>query len=368
MTRNLRPVSDSVNWRDRVPTVHCQHLRTPGTASLQKAERVRHGSVLVAVLGMLFIASIMVTVIIERSVRDIAYRGLNDNRPDLQREAYSAMMAGMAALEEIKFFDGKLYGPQQGWATAMSSADYTPSNGYSVDITLEDESGKVPLKEENAEQIRALLIALEISEFDIDLMLDALFDWIDADDSIRPNGAEDETYDRRDPVYRPANAPLTTLEDLRLIEHWDEQFYDEEGQPNALFREFVKCVSLYNQGKINVHTAPQFLLEALAERDGTPIDSLLDYLLGPDGEANTGDETPLAEASTSPMPQSESFANATTDQATVVQMRVSVARGDVRSTLTALLDLSQTDQLPGLNNTPIPLPFKVLGIRENQRF
>ena len=338
------------------------------TAAASRPPCSRRGSVLVAVLGMLFIASIMITVIIERAVRDIAYRGLHDNRPDLQREAYSALMAGMAALEELKFFDGKLYGPQQGWSTAISDADYTPSNGYSVDIAVDDESGKIALKEENAEQLRALLIALEISEFEIDMMLDALFDWIDADDAIRPNGAEDDTYDNRDPVYRPANAPLANFDDLRLIEHWDEQFFDEEGQPNENFRQFKRCVSLYNEGKINVHTAPQFLLEALAERDGTPIEALLDYLLGPDGEANTGDETPLAEASLSPMPQSESFANATTDQATIVQMRVTVSRGNIRSSLTALLDLSQQDQLPGLNNSQIPLPFKVLGIRENQRF
>ncbi|MGB0369775.1 MAG: general secretion pathway protein GspK [Opitutales bacterium] len=336
--------------------------------SASKAQSFRRGSVLVAVLGMIFIASLMITLIIERAIRDISYRGLHDNRPDLQREAYSAMMAGMAALAEIKLFDGKLYGPQQGWSAAMSQADYTPSNGYEVNINIEDESGKLPLNEANAEGLRALLIALEISEFDIDLMLDTLFDWIDADDQIRANGAEDETYERKDPVYRPANAPLATLDDLRLIEHWDEAFFDEEGQSNAIFQEFSRCVSLYNQGKVNVHTAPQFLLEALAYQDGTPIDSLLDYLLGPDGEANTGDETPIADASLNPLPESESFRAMTTDVATVVQMQVSVGRGDVRSSLVALLDLSETDSLPGIEGTKIPLPFKVLSIRENQRF
>lgn len=326
------------------------------------------GSVLVAVLGMLFIASIMITVIIERAVRDIAYRGIHDNRPDLHREAYSALMAGMAALAEIKNFDGKLYGPQQGWARALREVDYTPSNGYEVDIKIQDESGKLPLNESSAVQLRALLVAMDISDFDIDQMLDALFDWMDADDLMRPNGAEDDTYARRTPIYRPANSRLTTFDDLRLIEYWDEQFFDEEGQPNALFRQFTRCVSLYNEGKVNLHTAPSFLLEALAEADGAYIGPLMDYLLGPDGEADTGDETPLADASLNPMPESENFASATTDEATIVQMQVSVGRGDVRSSLTALLDLSQTDALPGLEGASIPIPFKVLGVRENQRF
>lgn len=326
------------------------------------------GSVLVAVLGMLFIASLMITFIIERAIRDIAYRGLHDNRPDLQREAYSAMMAGMAVLEEIKLFDGKLYGPQQGWARALSEADYRPSQGYDVSINIVDESGKLPINEASAQPLRALLIALEISEFDIDLMLDTLFDWIDEDDQERPNGAEDATYDRQSPVYRPANAPLATLDDLRLIEHWDEAFFDEDGQPNEIFRKFSRCVSLYNEGKINVHTAPPFLLEALAYTDGTPIDSLLEYLVGPDGEADTGDETPIADAGINPLPESEAFRAMTTDVATIAQMQVTVSRGDVRSSLVALLDLSQTDALPGIEGSQIPLPFKVLSIRENQRF
>ena len=328
----------------------------------------RRGSILVAVLGMLFIASIMITLIIERSIRDISFRGLQDNRPDLQREAYSAMMAGMAALQEIKLFDGKLYGPQQGWSTAINEADYRPSSGYDVNISIQDESGKLPLKEENANELRSLLRALDISDFEIDEMLDALFDWLDADDQERPNGAEDDAYQDRDPIYRPANAPLTTFEDLRLIEHWDEAFFDEKGVPNGLFRQFTQCVSLYNEGKINIHTAPRFLLEAITAEEGVLLDNLFDYLLGPDGEPNTGDETPLADASLSPLPQSEAFNNATTDVATIVQMQVSVGRGDLQSTLHALLDLSQTDQLPGLDNQNIPLPFKVLSIRENQRF
>src|SRR5262249_12987180 len=45
----------------------------------------------------------------------------------------------------------------------------------------------------------------------------AILDWIDADDQLRTNGAEDEYYQTLQPPYHCKNAPLDSLEELLLV-------------------------------------------------------------------------------------------------------------------------------------------------------
>lgn len=50
-----------------------------------------------------------------------------------------------------------------------------------------------------------------------DEIADAILDWIDADDEIRDNGAENEYYTALSPGYRAKNGPLDTLDELLLV-------------------------------------------------------------------------------------------------------------------------------------------------------
>src|SRR5438034_1096194 len=50
-----------------------------------------------------------------------------------------------------------------------------------------------------------------------DEIADAILDWIDADDDIRDNGAENEYYSGLSPGYRCKNGPLDTLDELLLV-------------------------------------------------------------------------------------------------------------------------------------------------------
>jgi len=45
----------------------------------------------------------------------------------------------------------------------------------------------------------------------------AILDWLDPDDTIRPGGAENETYSLMTPPYRCKNGPLDSLEELLLV-------------------------------------------------------------------------------------------------------------------------------------------------------
>ena len=49
-------------------------------------------------------------------------------------------------------------------------------------------------------------------------MGDALLDWRDANDLVRPQGAEKEIYHRAGSPYVPRNGPLTRLDEFRRLQ------------------------------------------------------------------------------------------------------------------------------------------------------
>jgi general secretion pathway protein K len=92
---------------------------------------------------------------------------------------------------------------------------------YEVHMT--GEGGRLNLKWvllwEKPAQIEILRKYLEIKGVDLnerDRMIDTLLDWVDADNLVRLNGAEDE------PGYKPANKMLSQVDDLKKIKGWEE--------------------------------------------------------------------------------------------------------------------------------------------------
>lgn len=88
----------------------------------------------------------------------------------------------------------------------------------------------------------------------------SLADWIDSDDTPRPNGAEKPYYQAMKPPYLPHNARLTSLGELSLV----RGFTPERA---ATFR---RLVTLYAEpgwplSRVNLNTAPKEVLLALDE-------------------------------------------------------------------------------------------------------
>ncbi|HEX8076660.1 MAG TPA: hypothetical protein VF511_02510 [Chthoniobacterales bacterium] len=68
----------------------------------------------------------------------------------------------------------------------------------------------------NLELIRKYLEVKGVDLNDRDRMIDCLLDWVDPDNLVRLQGAED------DPDYKPSNAPLRTLDELKRVRGWEE--------------------------------------------------------------------------------------------------------------------------------------------------
>lgn len=135
-----------------------------------------------------------------------------------------------------------------------------------------------------AARMRALLAALGVPPGDAESLIAQAADWIDADRTPRPGGAEDDTYLARSEPLRAANQPFAELSELRLLPVMNRALYRRvtpylcalptSVQPalnvNTLHREEAVLITAITEGTVSVQTAEQ----ALFRRPTTGFESL----------------------------------------------------------------------------------------------
>lgn len=286
--------------------------------------RRQRGSVLIAVLAVILLLSFLITRFMQEALDDLEYRSIFNEPTDVRSYAFSMLELSLATIQEVALIDeGKLYAPEQGWGNPLSYGNVDVPNGWDVSVEVTDEGGKLPINTLNEAQLNKMFE--ETFEFDFGTareLSSMLLDWIDPDDAKRLNGAESEDYLRRNPPYRAANGPLQSLEELRLLEVWEDEFFDEDGQPNERFAQLSGLVSVYYSGTVNLNKASAEVLELLALQDGYDDKHIFDgldqpYLTQPPGGANT----------------------ATTGvETSLLRVTVSLRRGNVPYTISALVE------------------------------
>ncbi|MFQ3226372.1 MAG: type II secretory pathway component PulK [Lentimonas sp.] len=259
-------------------TVYSQHPKHRGVP----ANRQR-GSVLVAVLAIILVITFMVTRFMEEAVNDLEYRAIFNEPADVRSFGYGMLEVALATVQEIALIDeGKLYAGEQGWSDPIAYAGIPIPEGWEVSIRIRDEGGKLPLNTMSEELLNKLLE--ETLDFDFGTareLSSTLVDWIDENDNRRLNGAESDEYLRNNPPYKAANRPLQSLEELSLLKVWEDEFFDEDGNPNELFTQLSGLVSVMNTGAVNLNAAPAEVLEVLALEGGWQDDTLFDGLEEP---------------------------------------------------------------------------------------
>ena len=90
-------------------------------------------------------------------------------------------------------------------------------DGKTLRYGLEDESGKINLNFCPEATLRALLAARKTSDVDTNELADCLLDYLDRDNNPRPQGAEQDYYDKLANPYAIKNGSLGTLEELLLV-------------------------------------------------------------------------------------------------------------------------------------------------------
>lgn len=113
------------------------------------------------------------------------------------------------------------------WAASLPPL---PVPGGSVSGALVDLDGRFNLnslvRNGARDPVALARFARLLAALDLDLgLVDVVADWIDADNLVQGQGAEDLDYLRADPPHRAANRPLVHPSELRLLKGMDGESY-----------------------------------------------------------------------------------------------------------------------------------------------
>ncbi|GMV99083.1 MAG: hypothetical protein AMXMBFR84_02220 [Candidatus Hydrogenedentota bacterium] len=167
------------------------------------------------------------------------------------------------------------------WASGVA---FQEINNAVMRCSIDDEYGKINVNaivdsrsgETNvvvAEALRVLFITRG-AEFD---PVDAIIDWVDADDSASPNGAEMDYYMGLDVPYGPKNGPMGSVEELLLIHGVTTDVFFGDPEQNQVPLTELLTVFGDRRGRVNVNTAEPEVLDAIGQAAGMP--GLMDLVL-----------------------------------------------------------------------------------------
>ena len=185
-------------------------------------------------------------------------------------------------------------------STALSGR-FGKSQSYEAHLT--GEGGRLNLnwltQPEDPRKIEILRHYLENKGFDLeerDMMIDTLLDYVDPDNLVRLNGAEEEQG------YQPANRPLKRLEELKKVKGWEEftssNNWDEDltldsqpggGQPSQPGQP-GQAGQPGQGGGLNLAWATKDVIMALPNISEDRVDQFIAIREGPDGVVGTEDD------------------------------------------------------------------------------
>lgn len=139
-------------------------------------------------------------------------------------ESFSAMLGGNAFDNPEAFYNVAVGTEEtrQGRFTIVAPPETGGIlGGQGLRFGLVDEAGKINLNAllriDSSGGVAHNMLMLLPQLYDREDIVNAILDWIDADDEPRTNGAENEHYSALIPGYRCKNGPLDSLDELLLV-------------------------------------------------------------------------------------------------------------------------------------------------------
>ncbi|MBS0662060.1 MAG: general secretion pathway protein GspK [Verrucomicrobia bacterium] len=246
----------------------------------------RRASVLVIVMVTLLFTAFALILFVEQASTDLLVEARAATAHRLRREAYSALEATLATLEEFRRADSGLHGPAEGWADPLAFAGWQPREGCTAEVALEDESGKLPLSRVDNGTLVSLFKSWDFNQADAERLADALLGWMRRD--YVPSSGRSPDYDLGELPFEAPQRPIRSWTELAAIDYVRDIFYDEQGRPNDLYRRFTAAFSLYDYDQFNVNTASTDVLTAVGFSDPTQHGRLHDFLTGTGGYTAQG--------------------------------------------------------------------------------
>jgi len=130
--------------------------------------------------------------------------------------------------------------PVAAWRFSVVADRYFDPSGTenrSIRFGITPEASKLNLNYATEEQIEALLRPLlaDLQVENEEELIAALLDWRDANDDLRPGGAEASYYNTLEPPYSPKNGPFDSVEELLLVKGFSPAIlYGEDTNRNGI--------------------------------------------------------------------------------------------------------------------------------------
>jgi hypothetical protein len=136
--------------------------------------RSTRSSVLVIVLVTLLFTAVALVAFIEQASSDLLVEARVAAAKRLRREAYSALEVTLATLQDFSKAGNGLHHPAEGWGDPLGFAGWTPREGCTAEVTLEDESGKIPLAKVDRATLVNVFKAWQLAQADAERLADSL--------------------------------------------------------------------------------------------------------------------------------------------------------------------------------------------------
>ena len=226
----------------------------------------------VALILVLLAVSIIVVLTLQLNVSSRAQVHEAANLSDGIRVLYiakSGFFAGMGILSEDR---GDADTLNESWARTESLTEQSKSyfDGGHVELLIEDESGKININKlvEGSNfnlAVKGVLTRLltqpqfKLQEREVEDLLNAVKDWIDADSEVTATGAENAYYQGLGKSYSVRNGPMESIDEMLLVRGITRELFYGTEERTGLNR----LLTVSGEGSVNINTAPKELLRAL---------------------------------------------------------------------------------------------------------
>ena len=148
-----------------------------------------------------------------------------------------------------------------------------------IEVSITDDSGKIDINAaaNNADLLTNLFVTRGVPLDKAQALSDAIQDWIDPDDTTRPNGAEIAQYKAAGLSYGPKNAPFDTVSELQQVLGMTYDLYEKiepgitiysgRSNPSAAFANPVALQALYPDA--SPEQIQQFIQALQSQQPGT---------------------------------------------------------------------------------------------------
>lgn len=164
------------------------------------------------------------------------------------------------------------------------------SEGERYDATVISEDGRFSINslvQNDKPLLLSIFVGWGLQPDDASEVIDALSDWIDADDNESLNGAEIKYYEAEGRINQPFNRPFYHLDEARLVRGMD--------QIEALRPDWRNWFSVWSSGKLDLNEASAELIAAAAEVPVEQAQIIPQTVRGEDDQRDTLDDLPFSD-------------------------------------------------------------------------